>query len=328
MDSLKKFAVLVAVCALCTACAPDNNGSTDNARTDNNAQTDNLEKNDTKVDSTQVAFAHSKPVAVITNYEDVASGITIQRASGTPTGSEALLYPGDTITGNVGNVEIKCAPYANCQSSKGKYIISYNPPSGIGSVAHNVIDYASSFWNNVESVATGASRGSDDDLNLNPQPGFDVTLMTNQTVRFAWDGSAKNLFIKDDTGEKIFETAVGGKNFIELSPSNINFKAGQKYTWGLDENSNGYKFTVLDTQTEKEILSGLAEIDAENLSTEKCALKKAAYVQLISDIYPDKVDLYWLSAQWLSEISPTDDKLKENKSVLLRKCARHLDDEM
>ena len=256
------------------------------------------------------------------------SDITVQRANGTSAGSEALLYPGDMITGNIGNVKIKCAPYADFQTKNDACVISYNPPSGIRSVAHNAIEYASSFWNNVETVTTGASRGSDDELDLNPQPGFDVTLMTNQTIRFAWDDSAKNLIIKDAAGEKIFETSVSDKNFVELAPSNANLKAGHKYTWSLNENTNAYKFTVLDAQIEKEILDGLAEIDAENISAEKCALKKAAYVQLLSDLYPDKVDLYWLSEQWLSEISPTDEKLKENKSVLLRKCARHLDDEM
>ena len=326
MTTLKKFVALVAICFLFTACASDSNTTTDDTRTDN-AQMDNVQKDNGKVD-VQTASSHSKPVAVITNYEDIANNITIQRANGTPTGSEALLYPGDTITGNIGDVKIKCAPYADFQTKNGAHVISYDPPSGIISIASNAIDYASSFWNNVESVAAGASRSSDDELNLNPQPGFDVTLMTSQTVRFAWDGSAKNLTIKDETGEKIFETAVSGKNFIEFTPSDANLKVGQKYTWNLDENASSYKFTILDAQIEKEILDGLAKIDAENLSKEKSALKKSAYVQLISDIYPDKVDLYWLSAQWLSEISPTDEKLKENKSVLLRKCARHLDDEM
>ena len=276
----------------------------------------------------QTAFAYPKPVAVITNYEDVASGIAIQRANGTPAGSEALLYPGDAVTGNVGYVKIKCAPYADFHARNGAYVISYNPPSGIRGVANNVIEYASSFWNNVESVATGASRGSEDELNLNPRPGFDVTLMSGQTVRFAWDGSATKLVINNDAGKKIFATTVSGKNFVELNPRNANLKAGQKYSWGLDEHANAYKFTILDAQTEKEILDGLSAIDAENLSTEARALKKAAYVQLVSDLYPDTVDLYWLSAQWLAEISPTDEKLKDDRFVLLKKCSQHLDDEM
>ena len=277
----------------------------------------------------QIAFAYPKPVAVITNYDEVAGGIAIQRANGTPGGADALLYPGDAITGNVGYVKIKCAPYADFQARNGAYIISYNPPSGISGVAQNAIDTISSFWNNVENIVTGASRGSADDLNLNPQPGFDVTLLASQKVRFAWDNTnAKNFVIKNEQGKKVFEKAIGVDSAIDVEPSMLKLKAGQKYTWGLDDNSSAYKFTVLDEQSEKEILEKLAEIEAENISDEERTLKKAAYVQLISDLYSDTVDLYWLSEQWLSKISPTDENLKRDKSVLLKKCARHLDEEL
>lgn len=275
----------------------------------------------------QTGFAYPKPVAVITNYEEVAGGIAIQRANGIPGGSDALLYPGDAITGNVGYVKIKCAPYADFHAQNGAYVISYNPPTGIRGVAQSAIDYVNSFWNNVESVVSGASRGSDDEPNLNPRPGFDVTLLTNQTVRFAWDGAAKNFVIKDGKGKKVFDKKIGAANSIELVPNVAKLKAGQKYSWSLDDTGD-FKFTILDAQTEKDILDRLAELDAENISAEERTLKKAAYVQLISDLYPDTVDLYWLSAQWLSEISPTDGKLSEDKSVLLKKCARHLDEEM
>ncbi len=277
----------------------------------------------------QIAFAYPKPVAVITNYDEVAGGIAIQRANGTPGGADALLYPGDAITGNVGYVKIKCAPYADFQARNGAYIISYNPPSGISGVAQNAIDTISSFWNNVENIVTGASRGSADDLNLNPQPGFDVTLLASQKVRFAWDNTnAKNFVIKNEQGKKVFEKAIGVDSAIDVEPSMLKLKAGQKYIWGLDDNSSAYKFTVLDEQSEKEILEKLAEIEAENISDEERTLKKAAYVQLISDLYSDTVDLYWLSEQWLSKISPTDENLKRDKSVLLKKCARHLDEEL
>ena len=275
----------------------------------------------------QTTWAYPKPVAVIMNYDEISSGIAIQRANGTPGGSEALLYPGDAITGNVGYVQIKCAPYADFHARNGAYVISYNPPSGIRGLAQNVIGYASSFWNNVETIVSGASRGSDEDLNLKPQPGFDVTLLTNQTVCFAWDGSAKNFVITDAAGDRVFEKAIGGAKKLNVVPSAANLKAGQKYSWSVNGNDS-FKFSVLDAQTEKDILDGLAEIDAENLSADERALKKAAYVQLVSDIYPDKVDLYWLSAQWLSEISPTDKKLKNDRFVLLKKCSQHLDDEM
>lgn len=275
----------------------------------------------------QTAFAYPKPVAVIKNYSEVASGIHIQRANGTPNGSEALLYPGDAITGNVGYVKIECAPYADFSARNGAYIISYNPPSGIVGVAKNMIDYAASFWNNVEDVSLAASRGNEEDLNLNPQPGFNVTLMMNQNIHFAWDGAAsKNFIIKNEQGKKIFEKSLNG-NEIDIAPNAAKLSAGQKYIWTAD-NSIEYKFSVLDKQTEKEILEKLSEIDSENISPEERILKKVTYVQLISDIYPDKIDLYWLSAQWLSEISSASEQIETTKKILLKKCSQHLDEEM
>lgn len=302
MNSIKKFLLVMALCILLTACGSDNQPAAN--------------------------IPSDKPVAIIENYEEVANNITIQRANGTSGGSEALLYPNDEITGDLDSVQIKCAPYADFQNKNGAYIISYAPPSGIGAIAHNAIDSASSFWNNVESVTAAASRGSDSDLNLNPKPGFDVTLLQNQPVTFAWDGLAENFYITDETGNKIFETPVKGKSSVEINPSDIKLTDGQKYSWGLDENSSAYKFTILDAQTSKEISAKLDEIDAENIPADERTLKKSAYIQLISDIYPDKVDLYWLSAQWLTQFSPTDAKLKETQGVLLRKCVRHLDEEM
>lgn len=304
--------VVMFLCTLCTAC-----GANNEQQATNNPHTETVQK-----------VSQSKPVAIIENYEEVAGDIVIQRASGTPNGAEALLYPDDKITGKLDNVKIQCTPYAEFQIKDSAYIIFYDPPSGIGEIAYNVIDYASAFWNNVESINTAASRGSNDDLNLSPKPGFNVTLLQNQPVTFAWDSSASNFYIKDDTGKKIFEANVKGKNFVEIIPSKLNLNVEQKYSWCLDDNATAYEFTILDAQTEKEILAKLEEIDAEHISDDERILKKSAYVQLISDIYSNKIDLYWLSAQWLSEMSSADENLKNTKNVLMKKCVHHLDEEM
>ena|GEM_PF-5502201 len=163
------------------------------------------------------------------------------------------------------------------------------------------------------------------EFNLKPQPGFDVTLLLNQEVRFAWSTKApKNFVIKDDKGKIIFKEKIGAKNSLDIAPSKAKLKTGQKYFWSVDDNLNTFEFTVLDEQTEKELLDKLAEIDSEYSSPEERVIRKALYVQLLSDDSKYGCDLYWLSAQWLSEISPTDDKLKKDKYDLLERCEQHL----
>ena len=166
-----------------------------------------------------IAFAYPDCVAIITNYENIKNGIQIQRANGPAPAAPSLLYPGDIITGNVGYVKITCAPYADFHAQNGAYVISYNPLTGIRGVAQSAIDYVNSFWNNVESVVSGASRGSDDEPNLNPRPGFDVTLLMNQETHFEWSvKNATHFVIKDDKGKKIFDKSIKKITALTLHP--------------------------------------------------------------------------------------------------------------
>ena len=277
----------------------------------------------------QTVFAYPKPVAVIINYNELIGRLTITRANGEPDGSEALLYKGDQITGDIAYIKFDFAPYADFYSNGQAYVIMHNPPSGLEGIVQSAIDTAGSFWNNVETVVSGASRGSSEDFNLNPQPGFEVTLFLNQSVRFAWDGDDHNIFsIKDHKGNKIFEKKITGLSYIEIIPNAIKLNAGQSYIWNLDGGYQDYKFTVLDERTENIILSKLAEFDTENISTEEKVLKKAVYLQLISDIYSDKLDLYWLSTQWLTALNTKTKKVEELKYLLLKKCVQNLDSKM
>ena len=277
----------------------------------------------------QTVFAYPKPVAVIINYNELIGRLTITRANGEPDGSEALLYKGDQITGDIAYIKFDFAPYADFYSNGQAYVITHNPPSGLEGIVQSAIDTAGSFWNNVETVVSGASRGSSEDFNLNPQPGFEVTLFLNQSVRFAWDGDDHNIFsIKDHKGNKIFEKKITGLSYIEIIPNAIKLNAGQSYIWNLDGGYQDYKFTILDERTENIILSKLAEFDTENISTEEKVLKKAVYLQLISDIYSDKLDLYWLSTQWLTALNTKTKKVEELKYLLLKKCVQNLDSKM
>lgn len=159
-----------------------------------------------------------------------------------------------------------------------------------------------------------------------PQPGYNATLLMNQTVHFKWDvqKTTGNFVIKNEKGKKIFETAISDKSSLDIVPVEVKLKTGQKYFWTVDDNATVYEFTVLDSQSEKILLDTFAEIDEEGLSLEKCTIKKAAYVQGLSDYAKDELDFYWLSAQWLSKISPTDEETKIERDYLLEEYNKHI----
>ena len=271
-------------------------------------------------------LAYPKPVAVITNHDDIEESITIIRANGEPDGADALLYPGDRITGETALIEVDCSPYTELQPDGRSYVISYNPPSGIWGVSESMCNKASSFWSNVEDVTIGASRGLDYELNLIPQPGFDVTLLPHQEVRFSWNEPAnKKFFIKDSEGKIVFEKGANG--VVDIVPSTISLKEGMKYTWGIEGTSIECRFSVFYDEFEKKLFSKLEKIEQENISADECILKKVKYVQLLSDIYPDTIDLYWLCLQWLRD-TDVSAELQQQKQILLKRCVRHLDEEM
>jgi hypothetical protein len=55
--------------------------------------------------------------------------------------------------------------------------------------------------------------------------------------------------------------------------------------------------SLLDESLAMEVLKGLEYIDREKASKSDRELKKAVYLQLITDAYPEKMDLYWLGDQ-------------------------------
>lgn len=164
---------------------------------------------------------------------------------------------------------------------------------------------------------------------LTPSPCTDSTLLMNETAYFAWGIDGKNFVIKDAKGKTVFEQAVGDDKELKILPSKLNLKPGQQYSWGLDNNMR-YTFTILPEKLEQELLTYLAEFDAENISAEERTIKKAGYIQALSETYPEQFDLYWLSAKWIIEISPTDKpsptdrKINDDKKILLARCIDHL----
>ena len=275
----------------------------------------------------QTAWAYPESVAVITNYDEVANRVEIYRANGEPE-SAALLYPGDMITGDVDAVKIDCAPSANFFASHGVYIILNNSLSNILAAAPNVAEYASTPWVDIEFIPT-TNRG-DKKFNLNPRPGFNVTLLMNQSVHFEWNekSETQKFVITDENGKKVFEKFIGDACKIDIIPSEAKLKSGKKYSWSGD-GKHKYTFTILDEQSEKEILDTLTQIDEKNLSHDECILMKANFVQIVSEREPNRFDLYWLSAQWLLEIPPTaENKVLDSQFAMLEKCEQHLNEKM
>lgn len=301
----------------------------------------------------QVAFAYPDYVAVISNYKDVKDKIKngiiqIHRAHGKPTGSQSLLYPGDKITGDVAYIKFECITYADFHNVNNQYYeISYNPPTGIDKVADEFQEIKRRFMvkvcnileDNVELDSIASTKGAESNNNtasygfdLNPRPGFNTTLLNYQKVTFAgvpktdkYDRAIapKGYVVKDSRGQVIFSGNFDKNGETTLDLTSKNLQAGEKYSWIVDGKTE-YDFTILDADTTKTVQEYFDRVDAKKTSPEQRNLEKAFWAQYFSDNSDGKIDLYWLSAQWLMEISPKSEDDQKEKFMLLQKCHNHL----
>ena len=321
MSIMKKFALILAICAVFS------------------------------LSNFKVAFAYPDPVAVISNYSNLKGRIQIHRANGEPNGSQSLLYPGDKITGDVGYIKLECGPYADYQNVNNQYyLISYNPPTGAEKLADELYALTTMFFQKVNGIldkngerridasTKGAELGNQASygFDLNPRPGFNTTLMNNQKVIFAGVSKADNFgqltapksyVVKNSSGQMIYSGTFNKNGEAEIDLSSQNLNASEKYTWVVDGKAE-YDFTILDAGTTKNIQDIFSKVDAKKLSAEKRNLEKAFLAQYLSDNSDGKINLYWLSAQLLMEISPKSDDDKAEKYRLLQKCHNHLMEEL
>ena len=82
------------------------------------------------------------------------------------------------------------------------------------------------------------------------------------------------------------------------------------YVYGVH---GSFTVSLVDIVSSSQIQQGLHQIEQEEGGGNFGKIKKAAYLQLVSDTFPDSIDLYWKSHEILQSVSkganPKLDKL-------------------
>lgn len=235
------------------------------------------------------------------------------------------LYKDDVITKMPDAKSIKiqwvAPPYTKMEASnKTQLQVVANWPKNRGTLATAMHEFLSfmQLSKTQRSSQYMVSRAFSTDRLL--QPGYDVTVLPQYPVTFAWVGHGQTIFFTDRAGEVIYTKKLSGESSISLMPDEIGLKLGELYNWGV----RGFSFDkppvlkVLDDDRAQEIVNGLNSIDKEqDISVDEKNLHKAAYLQLLSEVFPKEVDLYWLSYIYLkqSRESETRDELIENYKI-------------
>jgi hypothetical protein len=154
-----------------------------------------------------------------------------------------------------------------------------------------------------------------------------ATLMQDFPLEIAGpDEGVTSVAIVDAQGRKVYEKRVKGREPVFLVPAEIGIKPLEACTVYVSKGPAKRKIGIvlMDAETQGEVLAGLGDIDAKKLPGPEGSIEKAVYLQLISDAFPDKIDLYWLANQLLEQNRDRfTDAQSDTLQELSRRCREH-----
>ena len=240
------------------------------------------------------------------------------------------LYAGDRVLKkpSIKSLRIKWAPYARGQEQDQTTLMAiFEPPQDKKHILLSLKEVLG-LLKTGHTAYVGATRARQRvDV---PQPGNNATLIPGYRTRFVWKtDDGEYIAFKDANGTEVYKKDLGGGSHAIIAPEEIGMKSGEIYTWGAGEPGSNRRLSLrlLANDAAQQILADLEAINKEGIGTFQKALKKAVYLQFISDAYPSDIDLYWLSyfiLEKIEEIGVPEDEDRALVDELERNYFRHV----
>jgi len=231
------------------------------------------------------------------------------------------LHIGDEVTRTPDAKSIKILWFAPAltravETGKTSFRVTASPPpnkNDIASVSQTTIPFLKKlpFTRQTDTSCSQA---------LMPTPGYSTTLLPQENTTFSWSVGGKTFIITDAKKYQVVRTPLSDERSLRLTPERIGMQLGQKYAWYIEgvDTDEFFDIRLLGTEYVSLVRNGFAGIDKTTSDTEERAVRKASFVQLLSDLYPKEVDLYWLSAQLVENVT------HDSVSGLRLRFAQHL----
>jgi hypothetical protein len=235
------------------------------------------------------------------------------------------LYAGDKVIKKpaVKALKIKWAPYAReivDKTDKTSLTVFFEPPKDKDGIIQQMKELLS-FVKTDHEISIAASRIVPmDGFNKIPPKSYNyVTLIPGQKTIFAWPNSNGGYILcKDNANKKLLKKYYGADTSLELSPEQMGMRLGDTYTCITNEKAKlrQFKLRLLSADFAQQIATDLMKIEKDNPTYHYRSIQKALYLQFVSDIYPQDVDLYWLSFIELRKTT-NDRMLTDDDRILL-----------
>jgi hypothetical protein len=220
------------------------------------------------------------------------------------TSTTTPLFQKDLIVSDkLDKLKFNWAPYANGtiknDSTLEVTLVSPNIMKGrLSRIIETISNYMGFIKEDFFSKAV-AQRGND----LVDSPDSSITAVDFLPIKFTCPGS-QSFSVYDINNKQVFLKNTKGILSFEIIPKELNIKLDELYCWKIVGGNNGRegKFRLLNNDFSSTINSSLSAIDKSTKDKSQRILKKASYLQMLSDIYKSDLDLYWLSNQMLDDI--------------------------
>ncbi len=143
-----------------------------------------------------------------------------------------------------------------------------------------------------------------------PKPGRRASLFPGESILFCWESRlAKSFVVKDHNGSEVFRKKINSETSLELNVKDIGINPFLTYHWGIEVEGivgirTDYEIKLLDNDIMDMVGRNFGAIEKEKINPLCMLLRKAAYLQFISDNYRGNVDLYWKCGEMLIRIDP------------------------
>ncbi len=229
------------------------------------------------------------------------------------------LYPGDIIIKkpSVESVKIKVAPYVILkQLNDTSYEIVFDSPKDKTGLAKKILEFFGLVRSDyVRSSMTLRGGASEEDILL---PGPRASALPGEKITFSQPGGGeKRVVFLDGTGKEFFSREMKGTR-LYLTPEEIGMRQDKEYVWTMEgvKNSGRNSIRLVSEETARQILSDMKEIEKQPVNEVEKGIRKAAYLQYMSDAYPEEIDLYWMSFVILEDLDKGMESTAENKVTI------------
>ncbi len=224
------------------------------------------------------------------------------------------LYKGDEIIKfpDIKAVKIQwmSPPYTGAKElNKTKLRVFFNPPDKKKLFSRIKDALAFIGLSEIKPVTTlGVTRGISSEVAESPNN--NATLLLGYPVTFIRNKKGgKAIIFKDSKENIVFQEDLKGQTIITFTPEELGLKPSEVYTWNITgiQLYKQFKVSLLRNDIAQQIINDLKKIDGKkDISSDEKNIEKAVYLQLMSDTYPEEMDLYWLSYQMLKTSSDSD----------------------